>query len=161
MPTEAAMTHDEFHRQYEDYPWDPYQPLAVFLSDGRRVYIDTPEQVRLTPDELVITRRTDPRHPERYRYADISRLVPLLELPADPGGMSYAEFDPLVRGLILREPFQPFVVELRTGEKIEVNRPGPRSGRFMVILGEPHEPFRSVAFDDVARLTPRAEMATA
>src|SRR5215471_9196494 len=91
----AAMTHVEFRRQYEAYGWEPYQPLAVVLANGQRTYIDMPEQVALAPDELVITRRTNPRKPERYRYAEIDRLVPLMELPADPGGISYAEFDPL------------------------------------------------------------------
>ena len=154
------MTHDEFRQQYEAYPWDPYQPLAVILSTGQRVYIDMPEQVQLTADELVITRRTSPRKPERYRYADIARLVPLMELPADPGGMSYAEFDPLIRQLILQEPFRPYVVELRSGERIEVTRPAPRAGRFMKVW-EPSRLLRSIEFHDIARIVVPAELASA
>jgi hypothetical protein len=149
------MTHDEFRQQYEAYPWDPYQPLAVILSSGERVYIDMPEQVRLTPDELVITRRSSPRKPERYRYADIARLVPLLELPADPGGISYAEFDPLIRELLMAEPFQPFAIELKNGERIELHERGgtTRAGRFIALLPELPKALRSVNFDQVARLT--------
>lgn len=150
------MTHDEFRKQYEDYPWDPYQPLAVLLADGRRTYIDMPEQVRLTPDELVITRRTDPRKPERHRYADISRLVPLLELPTDPGGMSYAEFDPLIRELLMAEPFRPFAIELKSGEVIEINRRPQisRLCRHFTLFGEPPRSFTHYTFDQVARLIP-------
>lgn len=33
-----------------------------------------------------------------------------MELPADPGGMSYPEFDPLIRELLMAEPF---VIELK------------------------------------------------
>ena len=62
------MTRDEFCRQYNAYEWDPYQPLAVILTNGNRIYIDMPEQVMRTGDELIITRRMNPRKPERYRY---------------------------------------------------------------------------------------------
>jgi hypothetical protein len=119
-----------------------------------------PEQVRLTPDELVITRRASPRKPERYRYADITQLIPLLELPADPGGMSYAEFDPLIRELLLARPFQPFVVELRSGERVEVTQPAPRGGRFMKVW-EPSGSLRSIEFHNIARVVAPAELTSA
>jgi hypothetical protein len=155
------MTHDDFKQQYEAYPWDPYQPLVVLLADGRRVYIDMPEQVRLNPDELVITRRTHPR-PERYRYEEIVRLVPLLQLPAEPGGMSYAEFDPLIRRLLMAEPFQPFVIELKNGERIELKKRGGtvRAGRAIAVVGEPPHTLTKIAFDDVARITPQVVTTT-
>ena len=151
------MTRDEFRQQYEAYEWDPYQPLAVILTSGNRTYIDKPEQVGLTDDELVITRRQNPRKPEKYRYADIAQLIPLLDLPADPGCMSYAEFDPLIRELILQRPFRPFVVELRTGERVEVTRSSPRAGRFMTVLNGSSDPIRFIVFDDIARILTTAE----
>jgi hypothetical protein len=159
----ADMTHDEFRRQYEDYPWDPYHPLAVILTTGPRVYIDKPEQVALAPDELVITRRVNPRKPEHYRYADIAQLVPLLELPADPGGLSYAEFDPLIRRLLMADPFEPFVIELRTGAQLRVNsRPDlSRAGRHLTLFGRPRWISTSYTYDQVARLIPKAETVVA
>jgi hypothetical protein len=150
------MTHDEFRQQYEAYPWDPYQPLAVILASGERVYIDMPEQVRLTPDELVITRRANPRKPERYRYAEIARLVPLLELPPDPGGMSYAEFDQLIRELLMAELFQPFVIELRNGERILIDHRGEigRGGRHIILFDRIPRPSNHINYEQVARLIP-------
>lgn len=153
------MTHDEFRQRYEAYEWEPYHPLAVILTSGKRAYIDMPEQVNLTPDELVITRRANPRRPERYSYADIAQLVPLMELPADPGGIGYAEFDPLIRELIIQRPFRPFVVELRSGERIEVTRAAPRGGRFMKVW-EPAGSLRSIEFDDIARIITTAQVAS-
>jgi hypothetical protein len=149
------MTHDEFKQQYEAYQWDPYHPLVVLLADNRRVYIDMPEQVRSNPDELVITRRTHPR-PERYRYEEIVRLVPLLQLPAEQGGMSYAEFDPLIRRLLMAEPFQPFVIELKNGKRIELKKRGGtvRAGRAIAVASEFPHTLTKIAFDDVARITP-------
>jgi hypothetical protein len=156
-----AMTCDEFRQQYEAYEWDPYSPLAVILATGNRVYIDMPEQVTLTDDELVITRRKNPRKPERYRYADIARLVPLMELPADPGGMSYAEFDAIMRELIVQRPFSPFVVELRSGERIEVTKAAPRGGRFMKVWSDVAGPLRSIEFHDIARIVTTAAIPSA
>lgn len=155
------MTHDEFRQQYEAYEWDPYSPLAVVLTTGNHVYIDLPEQATLADDELVITRRKNPRKPEHYRYADIAQLIPLSDLPADPGGVSYAEFDALMRELILREPFRPFVVELRNGERIEVTRRAPRSGRFMRAWSDVAGPLRIIEFHDIARIVTTAEVASA
>jgi hypothetical protein len=152
------MTHDEFRRQYEawydEFDSQPYTPLAVVLTAGNRVYIDKPEQVTLAPEELVITRRQNPRKPERYRYGDIARLVPLVELPADPGGMSYAEFDQLIRELLMAEPFQPFVIELKNGERIELNERGgtTRAGRFIAIWTDAPSQHLRVNFDQVAGL---------
>lgn len=154
------MTHDEFRQQYEAYEWDPYSPLAVILMNGNRVYIDMPEQVARSGDELVIIRRKNPRKPERYKYADIARLVPLVELPADPGGVSYAEFDALMRKLILQEPFQPFVVELRSGEQVEVTRRAPRGGRFMHVWNETG-PLRSIEFHTIARIVTQSKVPSA
>ena len=153
------MTREEFRQRYEDYPWDPYHPLAVILANGGRTYIDMPEQVELTWDGLVITRRPQPRKPERYPYSDIAGLVPLLELPADPGGMSYAEFDPLIRKLLMAEPFEPFAIELKTGEVIEINRRHEigRACRHFVIFGEPPRSFTNYTFDQVSRLIPKSE----
>jgi hypothetical protein len=154
-----TMTSEEFRQQYKAYDWDTtYQPLAVVLNSGNRVYIDKPEQVSLPPEELVITRRTNPRKPERYRYADITRLVPMMELPADPGGMSYAEFDPLIRELLMADPFEPFVIELKNGEHIELNERGgtTRAGRFIAIWTDSPKQFLRVNFDQVARLSRKA-----
>jgi hypothetical protein len=154
------MTHDEFRQQYEAYEWYPYSPLTVILATGNRVYVDMPEQVTLTGEELVITRRKNPKKPEHYRYADITRLVPLRELPADPGGISYAEFDALMPELILREPFRPFVVELRSGERVEVTHPAPRGGRFMHVWSDVSGPLRSIEFHNIARIVTQAEVAS-
>jgi len=155
------MTHDEFRRQYETYEWDPYQPLAVILANGTRTYIDMPEQPTLTADELVITRRANPRRPERHKYADVAQLVPLMELPADPGGMSYAEFDPLIRELITQRPFRPFAVELRSGEQVKVTRLATRGGRFVNVRNDPSGPRRQIEFDDIARIVVLTEAASA
>jgi hypothetical protein len=158
------MTHDEFRQQYEawhdTFDQGPYSPLAVILMTGDRVYIDMPEQVTLAEDELVITRRKNPRKPERYRYSDIAQLIPLSELPADSGGVSYAEFDPLMRELLMADPFQPFVIELTNGERLEINKRSEigRAGRHLTLFGEPPQSFTHYTFNQVARLVqkPRA-----
>lgn len=155
------MTRDEFRTQYEawhdTFDRGPYSPLAVLLAAGNHVYIDKPEQVTLSEDELVITRRKNPGKPERYRYADIAQLVPLSELPADPGGVSYAEFDALMRELLMADPFQPFVVELRSGERVEVKSPAPRGGRFMHVWSDTFGPLRSIEFHDIGRILTTAD----
>ena len=148
------MTRDEFRQQYDAYEWDPYAPLAVILMSGTRAYIDVPEQATFTDTEVVITRRRHPNRPEKYPFADIARLVPLDQLPADPGSMSYAEFDPLIRELLMAEPFQPFVVELKTGERVEITRRPEigRMGRFVSFhKGNSHT---SQTYDHIARFVP-------
>lgn len=146
------MTAAEFRTKYVAYDWDPYHPLAVLLKDGRRAYIDMPEQATLGPNGLVITRRYTPQKPEQYRYEDIRDVVGMLDLPADPGCISYAEFDPLIRRLILQKPFKPYILELRDGRRVPVRRPSPRNGRAMLILGRRKDPFVKLAFDEVARV---------
>jgi hypothetical protein len=150
------MTQEEFRSQYEAYSWDPYHPLGVILANGQRVYIDKPEQVELTLNELVLTRRSTPSKPERYHYSEISQLVPLLELPADPGGISYAEFDPLIRELLMAEPFQPFAIKLKTGEVIEIGRRPEigRAGRYLNIRKE--YAVTHLTYDQLARLIPQS-----
>lgn len=152
------MTHEEFRQQYEAYPWDPYHPLAVILTNGERTYIDMPEQVTLAPDELVITRRSNPRKPERHRYAGIARLVPLMELAAEPGGISYAEFDPLIRRLLMAQPFEPFTIELKTGERIELAERGGtvRAGRAVSVWARPMKARVKITWDQIARITTNA-----
>ncbi|MBX9628777.1 MAG: hypothetical protein K2X82_33595 [Gemmataceae bacterium] len=146
------MTATEFRSKYVAYGWDPYHPLALILTDGRRVYIDMPEQAELGPNELVITRRSAPRKPERYRYEDIRDVVGMLDLPADPGCISYAEFDPLIRRLILQKPYRPYVLELRDGRRIPVNQPSPRHCRAVTVLGDGDQPVVKLWFDDIARV---------
>jgi hypothetical protein len=150
------MTAEEFRQRYEAYDWEPHHPLVVILKSGQRGYIDMPEQVTLAPDELIITRRANPHRPERYRYADIDRVVPLMELPADPGGMSYAEFDPLIRELLMADPFRPFVIELRTGERLEINRRADigRACRHFTLFGNPPRSFTQYTYDQVTRVRP-------
>jgi hypothetical protein len=151
------MTRHEFQQRYEEYPWDPYIPLAVFLKDGRRVYIDLPEQVKFSDSELIITRRSHPQKPERYPYAEITRLVPLDQLPAEAGGMSYAEFDPLIRELLMADPFRPFTIELKSGERIDIqSRPEiGRAGRFVKFYRGNER--SSVTYEHIKRLAPQGE----
>ena len=148
------MTHDEFRRQYEAYEWDPYQPLAVVLANGTRTYIDKPEQMTPGNDELIITRWQNPRKPERYRYADIAQLIPLLQMPADPDGMSYAEFNDRMSELLVADPFVPFVIELKNGERVELDarRGTTRAGRFIRVWDGVGQPV-GINFDQVARLS--------
>jgi hypothetical protein len=146
------MTRAEFCQQYKTYTREPYQPLAMILASGQRAYIDKPEQVAPDYEEVVLTRWQNPHRPERYKYADIARLVPLMELPADPGGVSYADFDALMRDLITQRPFSPFAVELRSGERVEVTKPAPRGGRFMKVWSGVAGPLRSIEFHDIARI---------
>jgi hypothetical protein len=152
------MTYDEFRAQYRAYDWEPYAPLALIPTSGERVYIDMPEQAALAAGDLIVTRRAKAHRPERYRYADLDRLVPLTDLPADPGGMSHAEFDPLIRELLMAEPFQPFVIELKNGQQIEVNERGgtTRAGRFIAIWTDTPRRLVRVHFDQIAVLRCKA-----
>lgn len=158
------MTAAEFGDKFNAYDWDLYQPLAVLLKDGRRVYVDPPgREAGLHPDELVITRGRNPKQPERYRYAEIADLVGMLDLPADPGRMSYAEFDPLIREYLMADPFLPFAVELASGEVLEVKRRRDlgRACRFIRWRGTADYREVQYTFDDIIRLIPRLVPATA
>lgn len=81
-----------------------------------------------------------------------------MELPADRGAMSYAEFDPLIRELLMAEPFVPFVIELKGGERLTITRRAElgRACRHLIYFGEPPRSFTHYTFDQVARLTPNA-----
>lgn len=153
------MTRSEFWQAYEAHEWDPYQPLAVLLADGTRTYIDKPEQVAPEFGEVVITRRQNPQRPERYKYADIARLVPLTDLPADPGGMRYADFDALIRELLMAEPFRPFAIELKDGTVLDISRRAQigRGGRYLTLFGEPPHSFAQYTYDQIARLVPHPQ----
>ncbi len=151
------MTRREFLQQYRVYEREMYQPLAVMLTDGRRVYIDKPEQMTPDYETVTITRWQHPNRPESYRYDDIARLVPMTELPADPDGMSYAEFNDVMSEWLVADPFEPFVIELKNGERVELDerRGTTRAGRFIRIWDGVGQPV-GINFDQVARLSRKA-----
>ena len=151
------MTRKEFWQRYKTYERNPSQPLAVLLTNGSRVYIDKPEQVTPDYEVVTITRWQNPNRPESYRYDDITRLVLMTELPADPDGMSYAEFNDRMSELLVADPFEPFVIELKNGERVELDerRGTTRAGRFIRIWDGVGQPV-GINFDQVARLTRKA-----
>lgn len=155
----AIMTAEEFRRQAEPLlnP-DKFVPIAVDLSTGDRVFIDMPEQAELRGNQLLITRRGR-RFPEKYGYDVIERVIPADRLPPDPGGISYAEFDTTIRQLLTAEPFRPFVIELRNGDRIELHeRAGTvRAGRVVVIPFLASRPVLKITYDQIARITTAAE----
>ena len=70
--------------------------------------------------------------------------------------MSYAEFDPLIRELLMAEPFQPFAIKLKTGEVIEIGRRPEigRAGRHLNIRKE--YAVTHLTYDQVAMLIPQS-----
>ncbi len=75
--------------------------------------------------------------------------------------MSYSEFETRVHELNIQEPFQPFVLELRNGGRIEVTHPTGRGGRFLKVWNNPSELPRSIEFHNISRITMTAEAAPA
>lgn len=153
------MTHDEFASAVRPL-LDParFVPIALDLSTGDRVFIDMPEQAEVRPGWVVITRRSRPT-PERYGYDVIERVTPADRLPADPGGISYAEFDAAIRRLLTQDPFRPFVIELRDGRRIDLDQRGEtvRAGRYVLIRPAESGPLVRVTYDQIARLAPKAD----
>lgn len=137
--------------------WKVFVPTAVDLIDGERVFIDKPEQAKLSREALVIARRV-PARLIGLPYPDIASITPATELPAEPGGIAYAEFDALMSQLLMREPFQPFSIEIRTGVVIEVTsrRRIDRTGRFVIVYDETRTSRMLYTYDQIARVISEA-----
>jgi len=149
------MTHEEFHRDIRNvFRRSPLVPAVIELTGGDRVVVDMPEQLEAGPAAITIRRRTDHLRP-RIGYEEIGRVIPLDELPAERGSLSYAEFYATVRPLLWRQPFQPFSLEFRDGTKLVVDSPGrlALAGRFGVFLPPDPTPLVRFTYDQVARVT--------
>jgi hypothetical protein len=132
----------------------PLVPLVLFTSGGR-VVVDTPEQLEVWPNAINVRRRTDPVE-YRIDYEEIERVAALDELPAENGGLSYAEFYATVRPLLWREPYQPFSLEFQDGTRLLIDRPGRLSlaGRFGVFMPKGPTPLVRFTYDQVAKVAP-------
>ena len=149
------MTHDEFRRQLRTvFVRSPLVPAVIEVNGGERLIADLPEQLELGPTAVVLRRRGDPT---KYRidYEQITRVIPIDELPGDRGGLSYAAFYATLRPLLWREPFEPFSLELNNGTRLLIDRPGRLSlaGRFGVFLPPDAAPFVRFTYDQVSRIS--------
>ena len=127
-------------------------PVVLERTNGERVIVDKIEQTHFEPTELVIRRRTT-RQVDRLKYADVSNVLGLEELPPPEGAMGYAEFHETLPKFKHRQPFRPFVVELRNGETIPILEPIGigMAGRFASFY--PKDGSRIlITYDQVARI---------
>ena len=96
---------------------EPFQPFVIDLADGRRLEIDERCVVMggggatwWTPDYLF----------EEFQFDDVIDI----RSPTPGDRLMTAEtFDLTLRRLLRQEPFQPFVVELVDGRRLEIDRP--------------------------------------
>ena len=84
----------------------------------------------------------------------MARVAPLDEIPGEPGGMSYADFYATIRPLFWAEPFRPYVVELRNGDKLAVASPGrlTLAGRFGLFISDAPARIVRFSYDQVTRV---------
>ena len=149
------MTYEEFKARTDTiFRRSPLVPAVLELVGGQRLTVDMPEQAEIRPDTVVIRRKTEPTA-YRIGYEEIDRVTPLDELPAETGGLSYAEFYATVRPLLWRGPYQPFVIELRDGSRLLIDKPGRLSlaGRFGVFLPPGPVPLVRFTYDQVVRVS--------
>ena len=128
----------------------PLTPVVVDLVDGRRVVIDMPRQVQAVVEGITVLPAAGPA--VSVPADAVRRVVGYDELPAEPGALSYRQFYAAVRPLARAEPFNPFVLELQDGRRLEVDRPTLLlAGRFGLwqTAGGPQERFTT---DQVARV---------
>src|SRR5437762_12128591 len=110
------MTHDDFERALERLRRQkPFRPFAIDLTNGERVEVWSPDAVRIDGEDASV------RVGERwfgYEGGDVARVE---ELPRrEVRVMTREEWEAELRRLIWQEPFRPFVIELKSGERAEV-----------------------------------------
>lgn len=147
------MTETVFRRQtVAAFARSPIVPVVLELDSGDRVLVDVPEQ--LSPGRAAVDVSRPGQSDLRIDYERVDRVVSLDQLPADAGGLSYADFYAAVRPLLWADPYRPFALELRDGTTLAIDRPGrlALAGRFGVFL--PPEPAGYVRFtyDQVSRV---------
>lgn len=97
----------------------PFIPILIEGTKGRRVTIDSPEQLDLQPDHAVLTYPRAGRQ-VRVPYSDVTALRLYDELPAEPGALSYRDFYAILRPLYWAEPFRPFALEFVDGDRLVI-----------------------------------------
>ena len=115
----------------------PFVPILIEGTKGRRITVDSPEQLELQPDGAVLNYPRAGRQ-VRVPYADVTGLRLYDELPAEPGALSYRDFYSALRPLYWAEPFHPFAIEFVDGDRlvIEDSHLLLLSGRTGIYLGK-------------------------
>jgi hypothetical protein len=147
------MTLNDFRDRIEPLlDRDPFVPVVLDLTSGERVYLDMANQLEVGPTAAVITRRSE-RRPRTIPLADIAAVAPLDQLPGD-GGPTYDEFQATLRRLYWADPRPPFVVELKSGERIAIPPESSLAfaGRFAHVDPKGGDTFVQFSQDQVARI---------
>ncbi len=98
---------------------NPFKPFVVEMNDGTLIEIDRPNSLAFRGGGAAGLARGN-RYID-FKSVDVRRIV---EAPNEPAiGMSADDFQGTIRDKLSHEPFEPFVVELNDGNRIEFDRP--------------------------------------
>lgn len=140
----------------------PFEPVVLVVETGERVVVDDPAHVEFEAGGVRVwgTGVRGPAVPAGgrdsrvIRSATVAAVVPLEELPGEPGQLSYLGFQTAVRDAVRRVPFAPFAVDLRSGGRVVIERPTlTLAGRYLTYYAHAGRPPVQVRADDVARVT--------
>jgi hypothetical protein len=118
---EFQMNADAFSRTLSELvDRRPFKAFALEMDDGTRIEIDNPRSLAYRDDEATGFARGGGHI--NIKANNVKKIVD--ETAAAPAkGMSVEEFFGSLHGLLNREPFVPFVVEMNDGSVIEFDRP--------------------------------------
>lgn len=133
----------------------PIVPAVIVLKDGRRVVADSPRLLKHFPPGMVsVTHPNESPGITVVGVEMIDRVIPIDELPAESGVLSYTDFYASVRPHFWADPFRPYVLDLRSGESLEVGSPAQLTlaGRFGTYVSDTPPRIVRFTFDQVTRV---------
>jgi hypothetical protein len=151
------MTPQEFKAVLR--PWldrQPFVPFAFVLTTGERQEVHLRSAIRYPDGSAAYVDTSDDSFDEPIHCEDVERIEPLPQ--QEIRVMTPVTFFNELRRLCDRDPFRPFVVELTTGERIEIDDPEGLAfaGGYATFINAEGEP-TNFDYTVVARLiTPEA-----
>ena len=136
-----------------------FRPFVLELDDGERIHIEAADELVIDTSRFALRKQTDTSRNGTLDPRRVERVTMLDQLPPRPGELAYAEFRSRIGQLLRAEPFAPFVVALKDGTELTVDRPNrlASNGRHAVffVRGQPFVLFNN---SDVARITASGEV---
>lgn len=136
-----------------------FQPFVLELADGERIHIEAADELVIDAPRFLLRKQTDTSRNGTLNPRRVERVTMLDRLPPRAGELAYTEFRSRLGQLLRAEPFVPFVVGLKDGTELTVDRPNrlASNGRHAVFLtrGQPFVVFNN---SEVAHITANGEV---
>jgi len=154
------MTAAEFHTAVRGLLNErTFQPFVLELAGGELIHIEAADELVIDPPRFIVRKQTDPSGNGTLDPRRVERVTMLDRLAPRAGELAYSEFRGRLGQLLRAEPFVPFVVGLKDGTELTVDRANrlASNGRHAVLFtrGQPFVVFNN---SEVAHITANGEV---